>query len=267
MILVTGATGNVGRALVGQLGKSDASVRALTRDSGRASLPPGVEAVQGDLADPDSLLAALSGPKAVFLLLPAQADPGPVVDLARRSGVRHITMLGSLTAQTHPNSPAGRGTLRGEQVLRDSGLSWTSLRAWEFASNTLAWAPSIRQAGVVRVLHAGQPSPVIDPDDIASAAAAILTEAATGRHDGRVYPLTGPENLTVADKVRAIGTVLGRDLRLDDKDDTQAAAQAMWLPGVCTIEGPGVLPTVADLTGAPARTFRQWAAGHAAAFR
>jgi uncharacterized protein YbjT (DUF2867 family) len=267
MILVTGATGNVGRTLVELLSKSHAGVRALTRDPSRAMLPPGVEAVRGDLADPVSLRAALSGVEAMFLLLPARTDPGPVVDLVRVNGVRHITMLGSLTAQTHPDSPVGRGTLHGEQVLRDSGLSWTVLRAWEFASNTLAWAPSIRQAGVVEVLHAGQSSPVIDPADIGSVAAAVLSQAASGKHDCRIYPLTGPENLTVADKVRAIGTALGRELKLEDKNDAQAAAQAMWLPGVCTIEGPGVLPTVRDVIGSPARSFQQWASDHASAFR
>jgi uncharacterized protein YbjT (DUF2867 family) len=230
-------------------------------------LPPGVAAVQGDLADLASLRAAFCGVEAMFLLLPARTDPGPVVELARGSGVRHITMLGSLTAQTHPDSPVGRGTLRGEQILRDSGLGWTVLRAWEFASNTLAWAPSIRQTGVVEILHAGRPSPVIDPADIGSVAATVLSQAGSGRHDSRVYPLTGPENLTAGDKVRAIGMAIGRELKLVDKDDAQAAAQAMWLPGVCTIEGPGVLSTVEDVTGFPARSFRQWASNHASAFR
>jgi uncharacterized protein YbjT (DUF2867 family) len=230
-------------------------------------LPPGVAAVRGDLSEPASLREALSGVEAMFLLLPARTDPGPVVELARGSGVRHITMLGSLTAQTHPDSPAGRGTLHGEQVLRDSGLGWTILRAWEFASNTLAWAASIRQRGVVEVLHAGRPSPVIDPADIGSLAAAVLSQAGSGRHDGSIYALTGPENLTVADKVRAIGTALGLELKLADKNDAAAAAQAMWLPGVCTVEGPGVSPTVREITGSPARSFQQWAGDHAGAFR
>ena len=267
MILVTGATGNVGRVVVDLLNTSGAEVRALARDPGHAVLPPGVQAAQGDLTDPVSLRAAFSGVEAMFLLLPPRTSPGPIVDLARSSGVRYITMLGSLTAQTHPDSPAGRGTLHGEQVLRDSSLGWTSLQAWEFASNTLAWAPSIRQAGMVEVLHSGRPSPVIDPADIGSVAAAVLSQAGSGRHDGRIYPLTGPENLTVAGKVRAIGTALGRELTLVDKNDTLAAAQAMWLPGVCTIEGPGVLSTVEDITGSPARSFQQWASDHASAFR
>jgi len=100
-----------------------------------------------------------------------------------------------------------------------------------------------------------------------SVAATVLSQASSGKHDGRVYPLTGPENLTVGDKVRAIGMAIGRELTLVDKDDAQAAAQAMWLPGVCTIEGPGVLSTVEDVTGSPARSFRQWASNHASAFR
>lgn len=267
MILVTGATGNVGRIVAELLNRSGAEVRALTRDPGRAKLPPGVETAQGDLTDPVSLRAAFSGIDAMFLMLPARTDPGPIAEAARSSGVRYITMVGSLTAQTHPDSPVGRGTLHGERILRDSGLGWTALRAWEFASNTLAWALSIREAGVVEVLHAGRPSPVIDPADIGSVAATVLSRASSGKHDGRVYPLTGPENLTVGDKVRAIGMAIGRELTLVDKDDAQAAAQAMWLPGVCTIEGPGVLSTVEDVTGSPARSFRQWASNHASAFR
>lgn len=267
MILITGATGNVGRAVVDLLSASGAGVRALTRDPSRSTLPPGVEAVQGDLADLASLSDAFSGVNAMVLLLPPRTDPGPIVDLARDSGVRYIIMLGSLTAQTHPNSPVGRGTLRGEQILRDGGPGWTALRAWEFASNTLAWAPSIRKNGMVEVLHAGQPSPVIDPADIASVAATILSQTDSGKHDGRIYPLTGPQNLTVADKVRMLGIALGRTLKLDNKNDAQAAAEAMWLPGVCTIEGPGVLSMVEDVTGSPARSFQQWANDNADKFR
>lgn len=265
MILVTGATGNIGRAVVKLLSASGTEFHALTRDPSRA--PAGVEAVQGDLTDPTTLPAALAGHDAMFLLLPPRTDPGPIVVAARDAGVRYLTMVGSLTAQTNPESPVGRGTLRGEQVLRESGLRWTVLRAWEFASNTLGWAPSIRDRGVVDVLTVGEPSPVIDPADIGSAAATVLTEMDGGDHDAQIYSLTGPENLTVEDKVRAIGTALGRELKLENKNDEQAAAQAMWLPGVCTVPGPGVLSTVEDLTGAPARTFQQWADDHVAAFR
>ncbi|WAL64521.1 NAD(P)H-binding protein [Amycolatopsis cynarae] len=267
MILVTGATGNVGRVVLDKLSAAGQDVRALIRNPARASMPPGVEAVPGDLADPASLSAALSGVDRMFLLLPPGTHPAPVVETALRSGVAHITMLGSLTAQTHPDSPVGRGTLHAEQALRDSGLGWTALRAWEFASNTLAWAPSIRDTGVVEVPHGGLPSPVIDPADIASVAATVLAQADRGGHDGKIYPLTGPEDLTVADKVGMIAAALGRELKLEDHNDAQAAAEAMWLPGVCTIEGPGVLPTVEDITGTPARSFRQWANDHVHAFR
>ncbi len=199
MILVTGATGNIGGALIGKLGKAGVPVRALSRSPDRAAFPAGVEAVEGDLTDPDSLRSALRGVDALFLLQPGTTDTSQILESAAEAGVHQVVTVSSLFAQTHPESFIGRNLLHSEQIVRESGLEWTILRPWEFASNTLAWAAAIRAEGVVRAPRSGVPSPAIDPDDIAAVAASALLEDG---HCGAVYPLTGPAAVTPAGEDR-----------------------------------------------------------------
>ncbi|PTL76065.1 SDR family oxidoreductase [Vitiosangium sp. GDMCC 1.1324] len=280
MIVVTGATGSVGSALLKQLKEAGVAARAVTRDAKRAAVPVGVEVAEGDLTKPESLENAFSGASALFLLMTAgdvanRVDLAAVVGLARRAGVKRVVLVSSLLAQTHPDSFPGRSSLQGEQIVRDSGLAWTLLRPWEFASNVLAWAPAIRAEGIVRVLTSGLPSPAIHPADIASVAFRVLTEDG---HEGAIYPLTGPQGLTPQDKVRAIGAAMGREPSFVEQDDPRALEQLarqapdevsakLMIPGVCGLESPGPLSTVELLTGVPARTFQQWAHDNVNAFR
>ncbi|GAB1516823.1 Rossmann-fold NAD(P)-binding domain-containing protein [Actinophytocola sp. KF-1] len=151
--------------------------------------------------------------------------------------------------------------------MRESGLDWTLVRPWEFQSNTLDWAPSVRAGGVVRVPALGKPSPAVAPADIAAVSARALVEDG---HAGAVYPLTGPAELTVEDKVRVLGEVLGRPVSLVVAGEVPAhddpVVRAALVSGVCGMDSPGVLPTVAEVTGRPAHAYVRWAMANAAAF-
>lgn len=269
MILTVGATGNIGRELVYRLLARRQPVRAVTRDRGgaRALLPSEVDVRTADLARLGRFDELVAGVSALFLLQQTVTRDAALLAAAVRAGVKRVVYVSSFVADRYPDSPVGGLIAAGERVVRESGLAWTVLRPWEFQSNTLAWAPAIRTDGVVRLPTLGKPSPAVDPADIAAVAARALLDA---RHEGRTYHLTGPAELTPADKVRLLGEALGRELSLvvagvapTDPDEVVAAA---LVPGVCGMDSPGVLGTVEEVTGRPARGFAQWARRHALEF-
>ncbi|MFP3988924.1 NAD(P)H-binding protein [Streptomyces sp. E11-3] len=270
-VLVTGATGTVGRHIVEHLLLKGERVRALTRDPRRAALPDGVEVVQGDLSVPDSLVPAFGGATAVHLITFdgeqfAPLETGPrLVELAEKAGVRRITVL------------HGGGPTPLEDAVRASGLDWTVLVPVEFMSNALAWADGIRGADEVREPFTDRLSAMVHESDIGAVAAVALTE---GGHGGQEYVITGPEVLTLRDKVDAIATARGRAVRLVELTEEQAREQwaAQGIPagtvdflvmvyGNTPPVGRTVADTVARVTGRPARTFVEWAEAHASAFR
>ncbi|MEJ2852178.1 MULTISPECIES: SDR family oxidoreductase [unclassified Saccharothrix] len=281
-VLVTGATGTVGRHLVDQLLAAGHRVRALTRDPDRADLPAGVEVVRGDTTDAESLRAAFTGVTAAHLINFGHTyrplDNGTAIAaLAEQAGVRRVTMLGGWE----------EGTL--EPAVRASTLEWTQLRPGEFMANTLAdWGPPLRTEGVVREPHGDRPSAPVHEADIAAVAATALTRDG---HHGRTYPLTGPEVITPRDKVRHLAEATGRDLVFEELTPDQAralwteqppalrifqvapggpaekAAFVVGLYGRIPEAGRTTTDTVERVTGRPARTFAQWAAEHADAFR
>lgn len=277
MILVTGATGNIGSALLRQLHTSGFTrLRGLTRDAARVSFPSGVEAVEGDLAQPDSLKPALDGVRSLFLLrgLGAEAD---VLMAARQAGVEHVVLVSSITVQTHPHLPATAENLAVEQLLRDSGMAWTILRPTQFASNALWWAQSIREHGTVRVPYADIGLPTIHPADIAAVARVALTEPG---HQGRTYALTGPERITPRRQIEAIAAAVGREVAFVEISRQEAHLQMASFMGEQTADAVldlmggdindellKVRDTVPRITGSPARPFQQWASENGAAFR
>ncbi|MFC9509622.1 SDR family oxidoreductase [Streptomyces sp. NPDC057002] len=277
MILVTGATGNIGRALLGELSLGGAAaVRGLTRDAGRAAFPEGAEVVEGDLARADSLKGALEGVRSLFLLSGTGAEE-EVLAAARQAGVEHVVLVSSITVQTHPHLAAAGANLAVERLLKGSGMAWTVLRPTQFASNTLWWAQSIREEGVVRAPYADIGLPAVHPADIAAVARAVLTEPG---HRGRTYALTGPERVTVRQQVAAVAAALGRVVTLVEISPEEAHRQLASFMGdetanaVLDLMGGDVndellmvRDTVAQVTGSAARSFRQWAAENAAAFR
>jgi uncharacterized protein YbjT (DUF2867 family) len=277
MILVTGGTGNVGGELVRALAAAGEEPRALARENAAAGLPAGVEAVPGDLNRPETLSAALTGARGLFLL-PGYRDMPGVLAEADRAGVEHVVLLSSGAAADGDTSNAvSRYMIESEDAVRESGVPWTILRSSGFMSNALRdWLPQLQAGDVVRAPFADVQIAVIDPLDIA----AVATEALTDRtHTGQVYRLTGPESLLPSEQVATLAAVLGRNLRFEAQTDDAARAEmsanmpAEYVDAFFNYFADGayddsqVLPTVQELTGRPARTFEQWAIAHADAFQ
>ncbi|MGW5723506.1 NAD(P)H-binding protein [Amycolatopsis sp. NPDC003865] len=274
MFLVTGATGNVGAEVVAALAKAGEPVRALVRRPD-AALPAGAEAVTGDLDDPASLEEALKGVDGVFLL-PGYHDMPGMLARARDAGVRRIVLLsgGSAALENLDNAVSAYLTLA-ERAVRDSGLDWTFLRPRAFMANALRWLPQLRAGDTVRAQFPRVAAACVDPADIAAVAALALA----GGHEGRVHELTGPAALRPADQVAVLAEVLGRKLEFVGLSDEETRAEleasmpheyveAFWdfyVGG--TLDEATVHPTVAEVTGRPARTFADWAVAHADAFR
>ncbi|GAB3297141.1 SDR family oxidoreductase [Parasphingorhabdus pacifica] len=275
MILITGVTGNVGMPLVTRLADQGVAVRAVARHPEKIGETSGsVELFAGDVSQAESLRDAFLGVRKVFLILPGDADLGGLLRIANESGVDRVVLVSSLLAETHPDSFIGRSALAGEKLLQDSRIDWTILRPWEFASNALWWAPSIRDHGLVRTYGADATSPVIDPLDIASAGARVVSEDG---HAGQTYALTGPEDTTPRGRVRALSEVLGTEIRFEEMTREQAREQMMrYMPAEIADDmtsedsfggGPGVKSTVEAIAGTRARTFAQWALDNIEQFR
>lgn len=265
-ILVTGATGNIGRMVVDHLLAQGADdVRALTTNPARANLPDGVEVAVGYLRTLDTLPAAFEGVDRLYLA-PALETVTDVVRIAREAGVRHIVDLsGDETTDWQPVA----------QAVEASGVSWTHLYAGEFVENTTVWADQVRSTGEVREPYPDAANAPVAMDDIARVAAFVLLGEG---HEGAVHTLTGPETMTRAERLRRLGEVLGRDLRFVRAPLDEAAAllePAMGEYARWYLEGFGWMvdtpqqatTTIADLSGAPATTFEEWAAANADAFR
>ena len=276
MILVAGATGNVGGELVRVLADAGEDVRALSRRSSPRRMPEGVEGVIGDLDRPESLAEAMGGVGGVFLLSGYKDMPGLLAEI-RRAGVGRVVLLSGSSAEDGDMGNAiSRYMILSEAAVRESGVPWTVLRPSGFMSNALRWAPQLRAGDVVLAPFAGVRVAAIDPHDIAAVAAGALTSA---EHEGRTYRLSGPEPLLPAEQVQVLGAVLGRDLRFEGQSDAEARAEmesvmpteyvdaffSFYAEG--TLDESKVYPTVEDLMGRKPRTFEQLAIAHAGAFR
>ncbi|MFH9296517.1 NAD(P)H-binding protein [Streptomyces sp. NPDC017520] len=279
MILVTGATGAVGREVAGQLAEAG-PVRILARRPERLAVRgAGVEVVGGEYGDRAALDRALQGVASVFLVTnsPTEPDDERVAAAAATAGVRHLVKL-SMMAVEEPGADdfITRRQRDNEQAIRDSGVPWTFVRPRTFMSNTLSWAPGIRSAGVVRALYGDAPVACVDPRDVAAVAVAVLTGAG---HEGRAYAVSGPEAITARKQTAQLSLVLGRPLRFEELgvDAARTALLAKYPPPVAEAflqsaerqragAKASVVPTIQELTGRPARPFRSWAAEHAEAF-
>lgn len=274
MILVTGATGNVGSEVVAALLRAGEPVRALARGVDR-TLPAGAEMVLGDLNEPSTFGEALNGCRGLFLLAGYQ-EMSDLLTRARAGGVERLVLLsGGAAVAANVDNPISRYMIDSERAVRGSGIAWTILRPCAFMSNALRWSAQLRSGDVVTAPFAGVANAVIDPHDIAPVAAAALTGET---HDGRAYRLSGPESLSPAEQLSVLGEVLGRDLRLEAQPDDEARAEmeasmpaeyvdaffSFYVDG--TLDESTVLPTVEQVTGTAPRTFRQWASAHAEAF-
>ena len=276
-VLVTGATGNVGRLVVDQLLGTGVQIRALTNNPTKANLPEGVEVAEGFIGKPETVKGALPGIDRLYLA-PYPKTAQAVVDLAVEAGVTRIVDLSSSGADDEANAdPASWWFYAVERAVEGApGLEWTHLRPGEFMLNALTWADSIRAEGVVRAAYGAAAYAPLDLQDVAAVAAKALLEDG---HHGRKYAMTGPESLSKIEKVRIIGEVLGREIRFVEIGHAEARDEMLalgygeaadWLlDGDARMIGhpQPVLSTVPDLLGRPARTFAQWVRDHADAFR
>ncbi|MEV6829672.1 NAD(P)H-binding protein [Amycolatopsis sp. NPDC051102] len=263
MIMVVGATGNVGEPLVRMLSAAGEEVTAVARRI--TTVPPGVVARQGDLATLD-----FDGASAVFLLVPPGFE-GPLEPvLARAAGVRRVVLLSSQGVGT------GRHPAVFEEAVQASGLKWTVLRPAGFASNAFQWAESVRARREVAAPFADVALPVIDPEDIAAVAAAALLDAS---HEGKTYELTGPAAVSPREQAAAIGEAVGEPVRFVPQTREEARAVLLgFMPppvaestldilGTPTPAEQRVSPDVSRVLGRPARPFAEWASRFAGAFK
>ncbi|MFE2553071.1 SDR family oxidoreductase [Streptomyces sp. NPDC059355] len=279
MIVVTGATGNVGRPLTRALAEAGQQVTAVSRHA--AAAPEGVRHVVADLGEPAGLEPALAGAKALFLLLSGDlhapgARPGDIIGRAAAAGVRRVVLLSSQGVATRPFGTTRIAMRAVEDALRDSGLDWAILRPGGFASNALWWAEPVRTRRVVAAPFGDVGVPIIDPADIAEVAAACLLD---DRHTGGVYELTGPELITPRRQAEAIAAALGSPVRFDDLTRDEAKAfMTQSLPAELADDTLDILgspnpaelrvsPDVQRILGRAPRPFADWAARNVAAFR
>jgi uncharacterized protein YbjT (DUF2867 family) len=278
MIVVTGATGNVGRELVAQLAAADQPVRAVVRraDAG-ASLPPGVEPVVADLNQPGTLTDALAGASAIHLLA-GYDGLDELLANARAAGVQRVVLQSASAATaSNPDNAVSAYHVACEQAIRDSGLSWTFLQPNTFMSNTLQWIPQLAAGDEVRAAFGDVAVSTIDPADIAAVSATALTDL--DRHDHATYRLSGAEALTPDDRVRILGEALGRPLRFVGLSNDEARAEMLsamperYVDAFFsffverTVDETTVHPTVQDVLGRPPGSFAAWAARHATLFQ
>ena len=270
-ILVTGATGNVGRPLINQLVNAGAEVRAVSRRPDSARLPAGVDLVS-------SAAAGLRGASAVFLNSRALGgELAEVVALARQSGVTRLVALSAINADDdfsrQPSRFRGDRNKEVEQLAVDSGLEWVSLRPTVFATNFVGmWSPQIHGGDVVSGPYSSASTAPITESDIAEvAAAALLTDELVAQK----IPLTGPAAYTNTELVQIIGSELDRPLRYQEvapefvRERFIGAgfgaefADAYIAFLAATVEKPALVThEVEKIVGRPAEPFADWVAEH-----
>jgi uncharacterized protein YbjT (DUF2867 family) len=277
MYLVTGATGNVGAELVRTMSGAGEPVRAVVRnDAARAKLPDGAEGFVGDLNDPQSLAPALDGVRGAHLLAGYDGLDQLVPEMTS-AGVERVVLQSSSAAPSGDLTNAvAKYHILSERAVRDSGLGWTFLRPNSFMSNALRWLPQLQAGDVVRDAFPDVPIATIDPGDVAAVSAAALT---SGDHDGQAYRLSGPESLLPAERLAILAKALGRDLRFEGQSDEEARAEMSenmpteYVDAFFRVFRDGdadestVLPTVNEVLGREPRSFEEWTAEHADAFR
>ncbi|MEU8301091.1 NAD(P)H-binding protein [Micromonospora sp. NPDC048909] len=278
MIVVTGATGNVGRSLLKTLARTTA-VTAVSRGQLPVDLPEGVRYQQADLAQPESLRPAVAGAHTLFLLVAgagAHLDVHQILKVSQAGGIERVVLLSSQAAGTRPQSVSHAPLREIERAAENSGLAWTILRPGGFASNAYAWAESVRAHRTVAAPFGDVGLPLIDPDDIADVAATVLQDDA---HSGHLYELTGPALSTPRQRAADLAAALAEPIHFVGQTRDEARAQMLqFMPepvvdGTLSILGEPtpaeqrISPQVQQLLGRPPRTFAHWIERHVDAFR
>lgn len=222
MILVIGGRSKIGSALIESLLSDDVGVRALVRsEEERIGLPSGVQAALGDLADGDSLTAAMTGVQKVFLLSSAHADAltwhRNAIDAAQGAGVELLVRSSILGAGRESPAEFVNGHVAADRHLEQSGLDYVIVRPNLFLQNIPeSTIPSIQKNGTFYA-NAGQARiSMVDTRDVAAVAAVVLTEPG---HAGGHYDVTGPEALSYDDVALKLSRALGREINYVDAPD------------------------------------------------
>ncbi|MCA1223928.1 NmrA family NAD(P)-binding protein [Streptomyces sp. 8L] len=283
MILVTGATGNIGTEAVRLLAARGVPTRALIRDAARVPRDggwDGVEIAVGDFGRPDSLDAALAGVDTLLLITPSiLAAEIAAIDSAVRQGVGHVIKITNHKATENSPVDRRRDHARIEAHLAASGPAYTLLAPNLFMQNLLYTAPAVREThGFVMSTGDGRFG-MVDARDVAAAAAAVA--AAPAAHAGCTYLLTGPRLITYADVATELSHVLGhrieyrrltpeqhrKDMVLAGVPEPVATSNAQVFGLIAEGDAAWLSDDITTLTGAGARDLRAFLADHAAAFR
>ncbi len=280
-VLVTGATGNTGRAVLDALIEGGAPVRAMVRtEADRSRLPAGTPVVTADFDDAASLAAALDGAGQAYLVTPsserAEAQQRQFADLAVRAGLSHLVVLSQLGAEAQSPVRFLRYHAAVEQHVRDLGIPYTFLRPNLFFQGLLAFARSIAGEHRFYAPIGSATVSAVDVRDIAAVAAIALTEAG---HEGATYTVTGPAAITHAQIAAALTSALGRDISFIDvppeafADSLQGILPPWQVQGLLEDyahyrrgEAAAVSPAVTQVTGKPATDIQQFARDYAPAF-
>ncbi|NEB37938.1 NAD(P)H-binding protein [Streptomyces sp. SID14515] len=282
MIVVTGATGNIGQTLVPLLAGAGEEVVAVSRrPHPAAGLPDGARHARADVGDAASMAPVLKGADAFFLLLGGELNghgesPKALLGAAVAAGVKRIVLLSSQVGATRPEELSHARLREFEAAVRTSGPDFTVLRPGGFASNAFAWAESVRTRRTVFAPFGDVALPVVDPADIAAVAAAALTEDG---HAGRTYELTGPEPISPRRQTAVISEALGEEVAFVELSREEAHSHlARFMPeevigGTLDVLGlplpaeQAIGPDVEKVLHRPARPFGEWVARNLPAFR
>ena len=284
MILVTGATGKTGRALVRQIVDMGMPVRALVRDRAKAAEieAKGVEIAVADLSRAETLKSALVGIDKAYLM--SAADPQQVmlhsnfIRAAKEAGVKHIVRHSVRGADLDLPVKLGRWHAISQKELEDSGIAWTHLQPVYSMQNFLMFAPTIQSQGIFYAPMKDAALSIVDARDVAAVAAAVLIESTP--HQYKTYLVTGPEPLTFADTAEQLSAVLAKSVRYMDitPENARKGLLQRGLPEwyvddllgfyafYSTGAGAAVSDAVARITGQPGRRFHQFAQDYRSAF-
>ena len=284
MILVIGATGNIGSELTRLLVAKGADVRVLARDKAQAEAALGskVQVMQGDLTRPESLSEAMKGVTKLFLVTPLHLDQvamkSAAIQAAKVAGVKHIVMSTGIGAAPDAGVEVGRWHGKSQEEVKATGIPFTFLQPTFFMQNMLMLASAIRDQSSFYLPLGESRVSWVDARDIALVGAAALTEAG---HENKAYPITGGEAVTCAEMAQILSNALGKTVNYVDVP-LEAAKKGMVSAGMpekladmmneLYALGPAghlayVTDTVKTVTGRPPCSFRQFAQDHANAFK
>jgi uncharacterized protein YbjT (DUF2867 family) len=264
-VLITGGRGKIARAVHAGLIAAGRDVRVASREP--AGLPG---AVSLNPAHPVSLAHALDGISQVFLY----SDPSTAelfVEAAENVGVKQVVLLSSMASQADNDGAAGDPHAGAERVIADGAYATTRLQPGTFMSNAIYWSYQVRATGQIRIPYLDAEEAPIHEQDIADVALKVLLDGPGGNHDGRAYPMTGPESMTRRHQIDLITQLTGVPIEAVELTPEQAVEEMS-----ATMRNPAQLaslmeywasrvgiahplePTVELVTGHPARTFTTW---------